>query len=774
MRFFTSSVLVSIIILLSIKFNVFAKTPHLKHEYRAVVLATAWALDWPPDASSDIQKNTLRDIIHTCKEIGLNTIAFQVVAQGNAMYKSDRLPWAPWLTGEPGKDPGWDPLEYLIKEAHALGMEVHAGFNVFRVGNSTPRSKTHEPLHVIDAYPEWVETVDGNYYINPGYPDARKWIIENVLEIVENYEIDGIRFDYLRYPSGGFPEDWQLFREYNPNEKDNLNDWRRDNINEFVRDVYPAIKDIKPWMKVGSTPIGHYYSPNYPAFSGYEHAFQDSRRWLEEEVHDYLTPQLYFDIEDSDDTAQFELLTREWIDETPDRHIYIGMGPYKPNVYPEIPAQIDTVREAGGDGQIYFRYSHITPPPPFGDRYQYPSLPPVMDYNDITVPDPIVTFSFDRHPEMPVSVLQWEEPEETPEGGIRSYVLYRFDDPNITEEDLDDPANIYDVMGETQYSPEPDEAWGTNFVVTGLSQNNVESTMSQVVEIPHPHAPALSAPVDESPSESDTIRLVWSFADYASRYYVEVAEGEGFSEIIYSEDALQDTTIEVTGLEGQQWYYWRTKTSNAAGESGYSEQFSFKTGFPATPLLVYPEHGTEDVPVTPELTWYADESAGEYRVQVATGRGFGEAVTVFDSTGITDTTVVVPEELKGGEIHYWRVSGTNEYGTSLWSDTWGFRTEVPVFVDEDKELPEEFVLQQNYPNPFNPVTTIEFSVPQEEHVTLKVYDILGREVAVLFNERAISGNYRVEFDASSFPTGVYLYNINAETFTETKCMIYVR
>ena len=746
-----------------------------KQEFRAVWLTTAARLDWPPDASKEVQQNSLRNIIHTSKEIGLNTIVFQAVARGDAMYQSERLPWAPWLTGVPGKDPGWDPLAFVIEEAKALGMEVHAWYNVFRVGDtSTPISSTREPLHVVHANPEWIRTVEGRYNLNPGYPEAREWVIGNVLEIVENYDIDAIHFDYIRYESGGFSDDWQLMAEYNPENIGNLHDWRRYNVNEFVRDVYPAIKEMKPWVKVGSTPVGHYGTADYPHFSGYYHAFQDSRRWLKEEVHDYLAPQLYWDIGESTDPAPFELLAHEWIEESSNRHIYIGLGPYKTNVYPEIPAQIDTVREAGGDGQIYFRYSHITPPPPFGNRYQYMSLPPVMEYNDLTIPDPIVSFSFDRHPELPISLLQWDEPVDAPVGGIRSYVLYRFDDQNVTDDDLQDPSNIYDVTGKKKYSPDASDEWGTNFVLTTLSRNNVESTMSHIVEIPQPLIPALAMPVNESPAEPDTIQLTWNFADLATYYHLELSQDEDFSKIIITEDEYQDTVLQITGLEGQSWYYWRVRTSNAAGISEHSQPFSFRTAFPASPLLAFPGHATEEVPVTPELIWYADTVATEYQFQLATSRGFTEATTVFDTTGVLDTALVVPMELDADQIYFWRVNGQNEYGTSLWSDAWGFRTEIPTFVEEQDGIPGEFALRQNYPNPFNPATTIEFSLPEEEHVTLVVYDVLGREVAELFNDRAMPGTYRVEFNASSLPSGVYLYRIQSDSFTETKRMMYLK
>src|SRR5690606_40682783 len=106
------------------------------------------------------------------------------------------------------------------------------------------------------THTEWIKTYPWtgpirDYWINPADPDAREWLLGNILEIVENYDIDAIHFDFIRYPENGFSDD-HISKTAWPNGKASIFDWRRENINIFVREVYAAVKEAKPWVKVGS------------------------------------------------------------------------------------------------------------------------------------------------------------------------------------------------------------------------------------------------------------------------------------------------------------------------------------------------------------------------------------------------------------------------------------------------------------------------------------------------------------------------------------------
>ncbi len=421
------------LVLLLFHMLVSAQTPPL-YETRGVWLTTAHRLDWPPIADSTTQKMQLEAILRTVRAMGLNTVFFQAVSAGDALYPSERLPWSPNMTGTPGKDPGWDPLAFAVQKAHELGLELHVWYNTFKVGSDDiPVSPTATPLHVRIAHPEWIEeqhiplsstdtlTV---YWLNPAYPEVRQWVAGNVLEIVEKYDVDGIHFDFIRYPPGGFASDFDNFQfpSLNPDGIDDIDEWRRENISRFVRNTYLAIKEKKPWVRVGSAVIGNYTgSPR--ALRGFDDVYQASRQWVDEGVHDYLAPMLYWDI---DHWPRFDSLAYDWTQHAAGRHIYTGIGAYVPTVYAEIPRQIDTTRVAGAQGQIYFRYTHIArTPPPFEDRYRTPALPPAMPWHfEARDPDPPANLRAEQTPEGYVR-LSWKTPATSSLDPLGGYGLFR-------------------------------------------------------------------------------------------------------------------------------------------------------------------------------------------------------------------------------------------------------------------------------------------------------------------------------------------------------------
>ena len=177
-----------------------AQTQAPDREFRASWLTTTWGLDWPnPSHSPDRQKKELLKIFDRHVEQRLNAVVFQVVARGDALYESDTLPWAYVLTGQPGRDPGWDPLQFAISEAHQRGLELHAWFNVFAVAynNRSDSPPESDQPNLRYTQPEWVSSVMANddtehLWLNPGIPEARRWQVRNVMELVEKYDVDAI------------------------------------------------------------------------------------------------------------------------------------------------------------------------------------------------------------------------------------------------------------------------------------------------------------------------------------------------------------------------------------------------------------------------------------------------------------------------------------------------------------------------------------------------------------------------------------------------------
>ena len=230
-----------------------------KTEVRAVWLTTVWNIDWPLTSGQTSQKQEMINLLDYLKDANFNTIMFQVRARGDLLYPSQIEPWGKSMTGTLGSNPGWDVLSFVIQEAHARGMEVHAWFVTYRVWDSSTQPPVTSPLHIVRSHPEYCKTyVEGtstSWWLDPGIPAVRTYLRSIVTEMVSNYNLDGIHFDYIRYPDASF-DDAATYATYGGGM--NKDDWRRNNISQFVSEVYSDVQSIKPMLKVGSAPIGIY------------------------------------------------------------------------------------------------------------------------------------------------------------------------------------------------------------------------------------------------------------------------------------------------------------------------------------------------------------------------------------------------------------------------------------------------------------------------------------------------------------------------------------
>jgi hypothetical protein len=172
-----------------------------------------------------------------------------------------------------------------------------------------------------------------------------------------------------------------------------------------------------------------------------------------------------------------------------------------------------------------------------------------------------------------------------------------------------------------------------------------------------------------------------------------------------------------------------------------------------------------------QLKWLPPLGASSYLLQFGTDSTF--ATTIVDTLGLTDTIFTV-SGLSNLTTYYWRVNAMNAGGTSPWSQTWSFNSSITGISNIKSDLPVVYELYQNYPNPFNPSTVINYSIPKTSLVTIKVYDILGKEVATLVNEEKSAGNYSVQFNGGNLSSGIYFYRMHAGSFTETKKLILLK
>jgi hypothetical protein len=325
-------------------------------------------------------------------------------------------------------------------------MDVHAWFNVFKVRNSSP-AESSTPLHVTRAHPGWTVAADGEVWLDPGIPEARRYLLAVAFDLIEHYDLDGINFDFIRYPGRSFPDDDSYRRHGNGVSRD---DWRRGNITAFVAEFSAGAVARRPKLKIGSSPLGVYDPDPVAGTSGSPHSvYQDSESWLRRGIQDYLSPQIYWDIGASRADPDFAALAARWQAGSSRRHIYAGIAAYKPEVLRQLARQIDVSRSAGNQGQAFFRYENILPFTPLEDRYRYPALLPPMPWKDSLPPLPPAHLAVS---EVVTNVFQveWSPSTQARDGELPArYAVYRG---SHSAPNTDDPRNLVAVLPATATS----------------------------------------------------------------------------------------------------------------------------------------------------------------------------------------------------------------------------------------------------------------------------------------------------------------------------------
>jgi uncharacterized lipoprotein YddW (UPF0748 family) len=333
-------ILLIFLLLFKISYN---QTDSVIVEFRGVWVATTKMIDYPSKRylTSNQLKEEFITMLEMHKENGMNAIIFQIRPAADAFYNSQYEPWSEWLTGVQGKapDPYFDPLEFMIDETHKLGMEFHAWFNPFR-SVATIEYADICSNHISKTKPEWHFTYGINKYLDPGIPEVREYVTKIISDVVTRYEIDGVHFDDYYYP---YPEkdssnviisipDYNTFVKYKGNFTD-IKDWRRNNMDLFVKMVHDSIKSIKPEVIFGVSPPGVWRNKGYDpegsntlGLACYDYLYADILNWLKNDWIDYVAPQIYWYI--GNKSADFAHLVDWWSSHNYDKDLYIGIGAY--------------------------------------------------------------------------------------------------------------------------------------------------------------------------------------------------------------------------------------------------------------------------------------------------------------------------------------------------------------------------------------------------------------------------------------------------------------
>jgi len=771
-----------------------------KREFRGAWIATVINLDWPssPLLTPAAQRAELVRILDEMRAHNINAVMFQVRSECDAMYASTLEPWSHWLTGAQGQAPSpfYDPLEFAIAEAHQRGIELHAWFNPYRASREVG-NYPNDPGHVIVKHPDWILTFNKVQLklLDPGLPQVRDYLASVVMDVVRRYDVDGVHFDDYFYPypngdknfAGITNEDDATFANYSRGFTDRGN-WRRDNVNLLVQMIQDSIQVVKPHVKLGMSPFGIWKSGVPAGISGldaYKDIYCDAVAWLNRQSIDYVTPQLYWPFGGNQDYGK---LMPWWGTQRNARHFYPGQAPYRVNpsdgnwAANEIPRQVRANRgNANVGGSVFFRaltfranYKGFADSLK-NDLFRAPALPPIMAWKDLVPPNAPQNLRYERIAGTGTAGLQWDLPMTASDGDSASrYVVYRFTTPNIQPADFDDPTHIVAMTSARINQPQtPNTSGPFYFAITALDHNANESLPSNVLEVGLPAIPLLASPATGAQDQLESVTLRWYYPENAASYRVQISADSSFSSVVVNASGVNDTSYVVTGLAGQKTYYWRVSAANLAGVSAYSQVFSFTTGFPATPTLALPANNTPNVPVEITLQWHRTASAQKYRVQLARSANFEATAMVVDVADFSDTSYAI-SQLQLNRFYFWRVNATNAFGTSLWSETWRFKTTTSSAIAEVSEAPQHFTLYQNYPNPFNPVTTIAFDLPNEGFVRLKIFDVLGREIVTIIEHDMPPGRHQVPFDGRLVGSGMYYYRLEFEMQVQTRRMLLTK
>ena len=467
-----------------------AQAAHMpKREFRGAWIQAVNG-QWQGVGRDAMQAELTREL-NALQACGINAILFQCRVEGDALYASQLEPWSRYLTGQQGTPPQpyWDPLQWMVEQCHARGMELHAWINPYRAKTKgTPALAT---THYAVQHPERCFAYDGLMLFDPGLPENRHFICDVARDIVSRYDVDGFHIDdyFYPYPVAGLaiPDD-AAYAAYGQGR--DRGDWRRENVNAFIRELHDAIRSVKPWVKFGVSPFGIYRNQrSWPEGSrtnglqNYDDLYADVLLWVEKGWVDYNIPQIYWEI--GNRAADYHELIHWWSSHAYARPLYIGQDVDRTAQKGDMAQKM--VLQTGlpgvnGSCQWYARavaddrggYATAL-------RTQYhtkPALQPAMPWIDKKAPGKVRKTKVLPTADGPV--LFWTAPKGRKEMDVaKAYAVYRF----LKGEhiDISKPTNLVAVTPNTYYAiPEEDINQHVTYVVTALDRLHNESKVKKV------------------------------------------------------------------------------------------------------------------------------------------------------------------------------------------------------------------------------------------------------------------------------------------------------
>ena len=445
--------------------------------------------------SRETMQQTLTYQLDELQKDGVNAIIFQVRPECDALYSSRIEPWSRFLTGTQGKNPGWDPLAWMITECHKRGMELHAWINPYRAKTKGTAALAGNHICVVD--PQSYFEYNGQYILNPGIPSNRDYICKVAADIVSRYDIDGFHMDdyFYPYPAAGLDiPDGDQFEEYNNGGFKDIRDWRRDNVNVFVKQLSETIHNIKPWVKFGVSPFGIYRNKKSDPVNGsdtnglqnYDDLYADVLLWVNNGWVDYCVPQLYWEI--GHKAADYDTLINWWNRFCGNRPLYIGEDIERTAKYPDLhnpninqmSAKFklhEQMKNVQGT-VLWYAKAAVDNTGNYGtmlrrNYWRYPALQPRMTFIDADAPGKVrkvkPVWTADGY------MLFWTTPKgkDWKDEAVK-YVVYRF--KKGEKVNIDNPSKIVTITSDTYISlPYQDGKTKYTYVVTALDRLQNES-----------------------------------------------------------------------------------------------------------------------------------------------------------------------------------------------------------------------------------------------------------------------------------------------------------
>ena len=675
----------------------------VKREARGVWMS-AYVSDWPSGAITTSNAATMRKacqkMLDTLAVNNMNVVYFHVRAMCDALYNSAYEPWSSYCSTARGVAPAFDPLEFIVQEAHKRGIELYAWVNPYRYKPRNRDTWGDDPRNYENSHPDWLLATDYETVLNPGIPEVRQRVVDVCRDIITKYDVDGLVFDdyFYNQDNPSFTLDAEQYNAYLAGGGTmNQADWRRENVNQMVHDVNQMVKQTKPWVRFGISPAGvACSSPAVAAQYGvepspgsdwqYNQIYSDPMAWVTRGTIDFISPQVYWNT-----AGTYDEVTNWWgmVGHKFNRHVYISGYARESGTtgwdLPEYLLQVNVMRQAmtsGVYGMIYFKYTtwrnfsqsldgRVTQLRHYLKRYAFttPAICPVPAW---LKPDRDYTTVSDVR--LDGDSLRW-----TPDQNVR-YVVYAIPDSVADAQFRCQPDYMLGISYSPAYGIDAAHRAGHRYAVTILDrwENEYAPVMLGATPQQAPK-PVIVAP-DDGSSVSRLGMLRWS-APGATLFTVEVYDDAALTRQVTRVE-VDSTSLPISALNGLnagQQYWWRVVARGVNLWDNVSEARAMTLG--AIPITS-PAGDATDVSLTPTITWNDLGGATTYLLELSTAANMG---TVKYSVTTSEPSITVPAYVLAGATTYYARLTATQGQLSEQSPVVAFRTvevipQVPVVL----------------------------------------------------------------------------------------------